>query len=66
MKLGAGRGRRDSDDIDALLDTFGINSAAEAIDVFDRYYPNEVIAGPAMRQLRHRFEGIDRGAPRAH
>jgi len=66
MKLGTGRRRRDSDDIDALLDTCGINCGAQAIDVFDRDYPNEVIAGPAMRQLRHRFEGVDRGAPRAH
>ena len=65
MKLGTGRRRRDSGDIDVLLDACGINSTAEAIDVFDRYYPNEVIAGPAMRQLRHRFERNDRGAPRA-
>ena len=56
MKLLAGRGRRDSGDIDRLLDACGITTLAAAQSVFDRYYPNEVIAAPALRQLQERFD----------
>lgn len=55
MKLYAGRGSRDADDIDRLIDACGIASVTAALELFDRYYPAEEIAAPAMRQLRHRF-----------
>jgi len=55
MKLRAGRGRRDADDIDRLLDACGITSLADAVELFDRYYPQDDIAVPAMLQLEERF-----------
>lgn len=55
MKLLAGRGRRDSADIDNLLDACGTTSRVEAEAIFDRYYPEEVIAAAAAAQLRARF-----------
>ncbi len=57
MKLLAGRGRRDSGDIDRLLDACDITTLADARGEFDRYYPNEVIADPAWRHLQERFDG---------
>jgi hypothetical protein len=55
MKLLAGRGRRDAGDIDRLLDACEIRSRETAAELFDRYYPAEVIAPAAERQLRSRF-----------
>lgn len=56
MKLQAGRGLRDSMDIDLLLQACGIQSLAEALAVFEKYYPTETIAPRALQQLRERFE----------
>jgi len=61
MKLNAGRGRRDAGDIDRLLDACGVTSLAAAQGVFDRHYPAEVIAEPALRQLLERFDRPDGG-----
>lgn len=55
MKLHAGRGRRDEADIDRLIDSCGITSLEAAQELFDRYYPDEVIKPAAKRQLRERF-----------
>jgi hypothetical protein len=55
MKLGAGRGIRDAEDIDALLNACRITSWTEAEELFDHYYPEEMIAERARRQLRERF-----------
>jgi Nucleotidyltransferase of unknown function (DUF6036) len=55
MKLAAGRGRRDSTDIDLLLDACEISSIEEAAALFDRYYPADVIATKAMAQLKDRY-----------
>ncbi len=55
MKLLAGRGRRDAGDIDRLLEACGITTLADAQETFSRYYPSEVIAHPALRQLQARF-----------
>jgi hypothetical protein len=59
MKLRAGRGRRDSDDIDRLLDACGISSVAAAVGLFDCYYPQDEIAAPAMFQLEERFSSSE-------
>jgi len=55
MKLQAGRGRRDLDDISLLLGLCGITSIEAAVAVFDKYYPTEVIAPKAMSLLQQRF-----------
>lgn len=55
MKLLAGRGRRDADHIDLLLDACGITSAPEVVALFDRFYPTEEMAPAAARQVRGRF-----------
>jgi hypothetical protein len=56
MKLLAGRGRRDAADIDRLLDKCEIASVRAATKVFDRYYPREVMARPALLQLQACFD----------
>lgn len=55
MKLLAGRGLRDGDDIDLLCDSCGIDSVAAAVAVFDRYYPEHEMSERARRQLIARF-----------
>lgn len=55
MKLFAGRGRRDESDIARLIDSCSITSLEAARELFDRYYPEEVIKPAALRQLRERF-----------
>jgi hypothetical protein len=49
MKLYAGRGRRDADDIERLLEACDLRSLSDAVEVFDRYYPSEAIAENALR-----------------
>lgn len=56
MKLHAARGRRDSGDIDLLLDECAITSVTEAQELFDRYYPEEILKERALGQLRARFD----------
>jgi hypothetical protein len=55
MKLLAGRGKRDSNDIDLLLDSCGVTSVAQAQAIFAQYYRVESIKPAAMRQLQARF-----------
>ncbi|MCD9622833.1 DUF6036 family nucleotidyltransferase [Rhabdothermincola salaria] len=55
MKLLAARGRRDSDDIDVLLDACGITSLDEALEIYERYYPEEDLKPRARRQLERRL-----------
>lgn len=50
MKLLAGRGRRDGDDIEQLLGICGFNSIEAVEEIFDRYYPQDVIAPRARRR----------------
>ena len=57
MKLFAARGRRDSQDIDRLLDACAVADVDSAIAVFDRYYPEEELSERALRQLHERFGG---------
>lgn len=51
MKLLAGRGRRDSNDIDALLTACGVARMEEVEQIFDRFYPHEEMAERARRQI---------------
>ena len=55
MKLLAGRGRRDGEDIERLLHACAVTSLGQAQEIFDRYFPTEVIAAPALAQLQARF-----------
>ncbi len=59
MKLRAGRGTRDAEDIEGLIDACAIASLAEAEELFDYYYPEEAMAERAMRQIRERFPEMD-------
>jgi hypothetical protein len=59
MKLRAGRGRRDAEDIDRLLDACVIASVAAAVELFNSYYPQDEIAAPAKLQLEERFSSSD-------
>ena len=55
MKLLAGRGMRDNDDIDLLVDLCGITGLEDVLQLFDHYYPTEVIAPKALLNLRRCF-----------
>lgn len=55
MKLHAARGRRDTDDIEVLLERCGIESAAEAIELFEAHYRAEVLSERAVAKLRAVF-----------
>jgi uncharacterized nucleotidyltransferase DUF6036 len=55
MKLQAGRGTRDLDDVALLFAICDIPSLEEAIEVFDKYYPSESIAPKARRFLQDHF-----------
>lgn len=55
MKLRAARGRRDSADIDLLLDACEITTAEAAVAVFERYYLEELLPPRARAQLAARF-----------
>lgn len=55
MKLRAARGRRDAADIDLLLDACEIATVEEAVAVFERYYPEELLPTRAQAQLTARF-----------
>ena len=51
MKLLAGRGRRDGDDIQQLLIACDVTSVRSAEAIFDRFYPDEAITPSARRRL---------------
>lgn len=55
MKLRAGRPFRDMPDINVLLGTTRVNSIAAAEEVFDEYFPYDVIPARTMVWLRERF-----------
>ncbi len=50
MKLYAGR-PRDAEDIDLLITACGITTTQAAVDVFDHYYPTEVIKARSLQIL---------------
>jgi hypothetical protein len=56
MKLHAARGRRDTDDIEVLLDRCGLTSTAEAVELFESYYRAEVLSDRAEAKLRAIFK----------
>lgn len=55
MKLRAGRGRRDVDDIDLLLDVCEVMTKAEAIEIFGHYYQRDVLNERVVAHLDQRF-----------
>ena len=58
MKLLAGRGIRDQEDIERLLDACSITRIADAEAIFDRYYPAEPMNHLARSLLVARFHAI--------
>lgn len=59
MKLRSARGRRDAPDIDVLLDACEIGSVTEAVELYDRYYPEDAMGPGALPQLETRFGTLD-------
>lgn len=55
MKLFASRGIRDSADIDVLLVACQMATVEDAVELFERYYPEEELSERAMRQLNARL-----------
>jgi hypothetical protein len=58
MKLLAGRGTRDREDIERLLDACSVVSYGEAKAIFDQYYPMELMSHRARAQLVARYQGV--------
>lgn len=55
MKLLAGRGTRDREDIERLLDASKVTSVAAAEAIFNKYYPAENMNHRALALLLERF-----------
>jgi hypothetical protein len=55
MKLLAGRGTRDREDIERLLDACKVTSVVSAEEIFGKYYPAESMNHRAAALLRERF-----------
>jgi hypothetical protein len=51
MKLRASRGRRDADDIAFLLERCDIESIDHAADLYEHYYPREVLSERAVARI---------------
>ena len=51
MKLHAGRGRRDGSDIEKLLATCHVKRLQDVEEIFDRYYPQDVIKPTARNRV---------------
>jgi hypothetical protein len=51
MKLAANRGRRDNDDIAALLDICGITSVDQAQEVYEAYHAQGVVPDTAVARI---------------
>jgi hypothetical protein len=51
MKLLANRGRRDSTDIEFLLEECGVTSLEQAQVIFERYHAQDVISDAANERI---------------
>lgn len=51
MKLHAGRGRRDEEDVVSLVRALGLGSRAEARQIFETYYPHDELKPTSVRWL---------------
>jgi hypothetical protein len=51
MKLKANRGRRDTEDIEFLLEHLGIKNLNDAQDIYEAYYSQEVISDSANQRI---------------
>lgn len=56
MKLHAARGRRDTDDIEVLVERCGITSTGDAIELYEAHYKAEVLPDRALAKLRAIFD----------
>lgn len=54
MKLHAARGRRDLPDLEVLADAAGVTTAPAAVELFESYYPHDILK-PAARAWLDRF-----------
>ena len=63
MKLLANRGRRDTPDIEFLLEACGITSLADAQMIYERYHAQDVIPDAAAARI---LDWIDRDDPTSH
>ena len=55
MKLLAGRGRRDYPDIELLVQACGVATVDEAVEIFEHYYPTEVMRPRTLMFLETLF-----------
>ena len=55
MKLRSGRGRRDGEDIEVLLEICEVRSVAHAETIFERFFPEEEIKPRARTQVEDFF-----------
>ena len=59
MKMRAGRGARDSLDINFLVKKCGITTVAEALDLYDEYFPEDPLPDRTLPLLDEAIEALD-------
>jgi hypothetical protein len=52
MKLRANRGRRDTEDIEYLLDRCDVNSVQDAQEIYERYHAQDVLTDSALARVQ--------------
>jgi len=56
MKIRASRGRRDEPDLRVLLEKCAITSVAEALVIYDEYFPEDPLPQRALAMLEYLLE----------
>ena len=63
MKMRAGRGSRDRPDISFLVKRCGITSVAEALDLYDEYFPEDPLPDRTLPLLDEAIEALGPQSP---
>lgn len=58
MKMRAGRGSRDRPDINFLVKRCGVTSVAEALDLYDEYFPEDPLPDRTLPLLDEAIEAL--------
>jgi hypothetical protein len=59
MKMRAGRGARDRPDTNFLVKRCGVTSVAEALDLYEEYFPEDPLPDRTIPLLDEAIEALD-------